>query len=310
VSRVIGYGHAGGIAVDFFFLLSGFLVTGSILSRGLLNYSVSRFLRLFPALWVYLIVVVFLVGPLLSNLSISTYFQNEQTWMYLLRLGGGYATEWFLPGVFENNKLKGVNGSIWSVILEVRMYLWLAFFYVLSVFRSRLIFNFFAFFLVVLVWFGLVGVPGVSGSTDNHMALLFLLGAVLYVNRDLIEVSPLFILTGFSLAAITHGTDKFQYAYILLLVSAFLTMAFLKNASWMDKFGDYSYGVYLWGWPVQQILAVVFPDASPTENALSAMLLALLLAIFSWHFVEKPALKLKDAVCGFFMQFSARFQRV
>ena len=293
VTQITGYAHAGGVAVDFFFLLSGFLVTASIRKRGVLSYLVSRVLRLFPALWAFLLIMVFFIGPIMSKLPIGEYYFHAQTWNYFLHLGGGLSTEWFLPGVFEDNRSKGVNGSIWSVILEIRMYLYLALFYILGVFRSRLIFNSVFGLLVVMVWSGSLAMPGISGETDIHVALLFAIGCFLNINKDLIEVSPLLILVAFAVAGATHGTEQFQYGYILVLVLIFCVTAFLKHASWMDRFGDYSYGVYLWGWPVQQVMASYFPQASAHANALMSMVIAFVLAFASWHLIEKRVLTFK-----------------
>lgn len=304
VSTVTGYAHAGGVAVDFFFLLSGFLVTGSLLKRGALSYIVSRSLRLFPALWVYLLVATFVLGPVLTTVPLSSYFFDPQTYKYLMSLGLGWSTEWFLPGVFEQNRSHGVNGSIWSVILEIRMYLYLLLMYALGVFSSRLRFNSSVFALVILVWSGTITVPGVSGSTDNHVALLFCVGSLLYVNRDLVTLQPLVILSAFALAAVTHNTDKFQYAYIFLLICLFCIVAFIKNGHYFNRFGDYSYGVYLWGWPVQQVIAMLAPDASALFNAGVSMLVSLFLAILSWHLVEKRALELKPGVDLFLKKFN------
>ena len=299
VTEVTGYAHAGGVAVDFFFLLSGFLVTASLLKRGALSYVASRFLRLFPALWVYLLITTFIAGPVLSTLPLSDYFSDQQTYKYLMNLGLGLSTEWFLPGVFEQNRSHGVNGSIWSVILEIRMYLYLLLIYILGFFKSRLRFNISLLFLVVLVWSGVIAIPGISGSTDSHVALLFCIGSFLYVNRDSVVAQPLVVLGAFALAAATHNTDKFQYAYIFLLTCLFCSVAFLKAGSFFNRFGDYSYGVYLWGWPVQQVVVMLMPDVSAPLNAVISMLLSLLVAFLSWHLVEKRGLQLKPKVDQF-----------
>jgi peptidoglycan/LPS O-acetylase OafA/YrhL len=296
VTKITGYAHAGGVAVDFFFLLSGFLVTASVIKRGVFSYLTSRALRLFPALWAYVVIMTLIAGPLLTTLPLGEYLQHPQTWNYLVHLGAGWTTEWFLPGVFESNRSHGVNGSIWSVIVEIRMYLYLALFYVLGGFKSRLRFNILVGVLVTLVWSDVIAIPGIVGSTDKHVALFFVIGCFLHVNRDLIAISPMTILGAFALAAITHGTDKFQYAYTFLLTALFCVTAFLKEGHWVDRYGDYSYGVYLWGWPVQQVVTLVAPDASAIANALVSMVLSLLLAIASWHLVEQRVLDLKPKV--------------
>jgi peptidoglycan/LPS O-acetylase OafA/YrhL len=299
VARITGYAHAGGVAVDFFFLLSGFLVTSSIINRGLVSYIISRTLRLFPALWIYLLIIIFFIGPIFSNLPVSDYFESQQTWKYLISIGTGYSTEWFLPGLFENNRSKGVNGSIWSVIVEIRMYLYLALFYLLGFFRSKIIFNFTLSFLVIAVWSDSFSVPGISGSTDKHVALLFCIGSALYINRSQVVITPLYFILAFALSGATYKTNGFQFGYILLLVGFFIATAFMSGMNWIDKLGDYSYGVYLYGWPVQQLMATIFPAESAIFNALSSMLLSLLLACASWHLIEKKALNFKNPAVRF-----------
>lgn len=76
----------GSIAVDVFFVTSGFLVAGSLMRRpGLLSYFKSRALRIYPALWVVNILTVFLVAPVLTTVTLPEYFSNSQTWRYFLK---------------------------------------------------------------------------------------------------------------------------------------------------------------------------------------------------------------------------------
>ncbi|SIQ69238.1 Peptidoglycan/LPS O-acetylase OafA/YrhL, contains acyltransferase and SGNH-hydrolase domains [Aromatoleum tolulyticum] len=294
VMRITGFAHAGGVAVDLFFLMSGFLVTASILKRGVFVYARSRMLRLFPALWVYLGITTLVIGPWVSSLSVFDYFSNGQTWAYLYHLGFGLTTEWFLPGVFEELKNKGVNGSIWSVIVEIRMYIIVAVVYLSGCLTNRSLFNVLALLVVVGVWSGLLEVPGVKGETDNHVALLFLIGAFLYVNRGSVVVSPIYFIFALAVAGMTHGTPKFVYGYNLVLICVFIFLVFRSFGAFMDRLGDYSYGVYLWGWPVQQLVMLLFPQATPGVNAFVSSVVALTIGVASWHLVEKPCLALKD----------------
>lgn len=290
------YAHFGGLAVDFFFLLSGFLVCGSIKNSGLLRYTASRALRLFPGLWFNLIVVVFVLGSILTTLPLKDYLGHAQTWRYLSQLGLGISTEWSLPGVFADNRFDSMNGSIWSVILEIRMYLYLAAAYMLGLLRNRVVFNSAFALVALLVWSDTIVIPGVAGTTDVHMALLFTLGAFLYMNRDIVTISPTFVLSAIAIAMVSFGTPNFQFGYILLLICLFILLAFMPTFSWVDRIGDYSYGVYLWGWPVQQTLALLWPEQGHLTNALCAMAISTALAAFSWHWIEKPALSLKKFI--------------
>lgn len=297
VAVTTGYAFLGGVAVDLFFLISGFLVTASILNGGVKNYIVSRVLRIFPALWVNLILVTFVLGGVVTTLSITDYLASGEVWSYFTGLALAYKGGFFLPGVFSQNYNQAVNGSIWSVLIEVWLYVIVLCFYLLGVMRSRAIFNTVFFVLIVMVWNDNSYLPVfLRGSTNAHVCLMFYIGSFLYINRDSIPVSPYFMLVALFLAGITIGTDKFAYGYIFLLVTFFCTVSFLKQFAWMDKWGDYSYGVYLYGWPAQQLTAWAFPNFSGMQNCLMASAIALICGVASWHLVEKRALRLKKFV--------------
>lgn len=294
VAVTTGYAFIGGVAVDLFFLISGFLVTASILNSGVKNYVISRVLRIYPALWVNLILVTFVMGSIVTTLSVTEYLTNGEVWSYFKGLAFTYQGGFFLPGVFTQNHDKAVNGSIWSVLIEVWLYIAVLFFYVFGIMRNRAIFNTLFFVLIVMIWNDKSYLPAsLSGATMLHVCLLFYIGSFLYINRDSVPVSPYFILIALFLAGITLGTEKFAYGYILLLVTFFCSVSFLKQFSWMDKWGDYSYGVYLYGWPAQQLTAWAFPGFSGTQNCLTASAIALICGIASWHLIEKRALRLK-----------------
>lgn len=293
LGTITHYAHFGGLAVDFFFLLSGFLVCGSIKSSGVFRYSASRVLRLFPGLWFNLFIVVFVLGGIVTTMPLKEYLTHAQTWRYLSQIGLGMGSEWTLPGVFTGNRYDSMNGSIWSVIVEIRMYLYLAVAYMLGVLRNRVIFNVVFALISLLVWTETIHIPGVAGATDVHVALLFALGCFLYMNKELVTVSPTFVLSAVAIALVSIGTPNFQFGYILILVCLFILLAFMPTFSWVDRIGDYSYGIYLWGWPVQQTLVLIWPEQSQIKNALGAMVISTILAAISWHWIEKPMLSLK-----------------
>ena len=115
----------GSIAVDVFFITSGFLVTSSLLNRqSTIEFVWARVLRIFPALLAMLLLTVFALGVFLTSLPISAYFSLPMTYIYLaknatLLMGVAYN----LPGVFDSNPYKSaVNGSLWTMPHEVRMY--------------------------------------------------------------------------------------------------------------------------------------------------------------------------------------------
>lgn len=289
-----GYAFAGGVAVDLFFLISGFLVTASILNGGVKNYVISRALRIYPALWVNLILVTFVLGGIVTTLPLSEYLTSHEVWVYFKGLALTYKGGFFLPGVFTQNADKAVNGSIWSVLIEVWLYVVVLGFYLFGLMKSRALFNTLFFIVIVAIWSDKSLVPAsLSGATLLHVSLLFYIGSFLYMNRDSVPVSPYFLLFALFLAGITLNTDKFAYGYILLLVTFFCSVSFFKQFAWMDKWGDYSYGVYLYGWPAQQFTAWAFPGFSGAQNCVMSIAIALTCGVASWHLIEKKALRLK-----------------
>ena len=119
----------GEMGLDMLFVTSGFLVTASLLGRqDLIAYLWARILRVYPGLWVMLVLTVFVLAPALTTLPRGDYYTSPLTWEYFRKcatLIGG--VRYSLPGVFENVPLKGeFNGSLWTMPVEVRMYLYLA----------------------------------------------------------------------------------------------------------------------------------------------------------------------------------------
>jgi len=119
----------GTIAVDVFFITSGFLVSGSLLTRrSIVEYLCARGLRIFPALLVMIAVTVCCLGVYFTDVPLASYFAAPETHRYVVKnatliTGAAY----YLPGVFEQNPYNGgVNGSLWSMPHEVRLYAILA----------------------------------------------------------------------------------------------------------------------------------------------------------------------------------------
>ena len=132
--------YGGKVAVFLFFAISGFLVTNSYLRRPLLGrFVAARILRIYPAYVVCLVVTLVLTGFFFTGLPIAAYFSESDTWHYLLHNLGLTGLHYTLPGAFEHSRAYPgvVNGSLWSLALEARLYLYLAALALLQVFRYR-----------------------------------------------------------------------------------------------------------------------------------------------------------------------------
>ena len=115
------WGHIG---VAIFFVTSGFLVTESWRRRpGAGGYLLKRVLRIWPAFLMMIGLSVFVVGPIVTDRSLHSYFTSPQTWGYLLHNAVMSPITFLLPGVFRHQPLSGVNGSLWTLPFEVLAYL-------------------------------------------------------------------------------------------------------------------------------------------------------------------------------------------
>ena len=298
----LGYESGGGIAVAMFFVISGYLVTGSFLrSRGIGEYVKKRSLRLLPALCVVVVLSAFAMGPLLSALNVREYVQHPQTWLYLRNcaLYIGYS----LPGVFADNPYPhAVNGSLWTLPVEGVMYLlvlglgWRKSLNPLTLAAAITGLGVFQFLLIDslglsnAVWGNLFLVPA-----SAKLGLFFLSGAFLYVTRKRIAMRNPIAWTMLAALLGTVHTPIGPFIFQCTLPYLTIWIAF-ANVSWMNRFGrygDFSYGIYLYAFPVQQTLVHMFGIMSVPRFAGLAFAVTLLLAAASWHCVEKPALAWK-----------------
>lgn len=294
--------YSGSLAVDMFFVISGFLVTGSYLHRANLEtFLKSRALRVLPAYAACMILTAFVLGAVYTDLPLWDYLISPATRGYVtVNMQFGTDLVWNLPGVFTHNPHPDtVNGSIWTLPAEVRMYLCVAILGMLGVLRKRWLANATFAALLVVGIFKPDQLPLVPHPDFFRLAAFFLAGAFCYLNRDWIPVSDWLMLALIVLAFAAHRSFMFPWALGGVFAYGSLWFAYRPNFHFFNRFGDYSYGLYLWGFPVEQAVAHWFN--APTRPLLIFALslpLTLLCAMLSWHFVEKPALTLKKKVAA------------
>jgi peptidoglycan/LPS O-acetylase OafA/YrhL len=293
------------MAVDVFFVTSGFLVTASLINRrDVLAFLWARALRIYPALWVMLALTVFVLAPSLTSLSVADYFRAPQTYEYFVKCatlisGVRYA----LPGVFDSMPVKGeFNGSLWTLPIELRLYLYLAAgWLILTAAPARrlqamtIIAPLASAVLLVIVLRGrLLGAPF---NTADIRAFMFLYGATLYLWRDKVPLraSILFAALGCLLLA-SFSRSAFFVAYVFCLAPLVVHLAYLPKGRIrsFNDWGDCSYGVYIYAFPVQQTLAFLIPGMSLLTMLVLSGSATISIAALSWHAIEKRALTRKD----------------
>lgn len=290
------------LGVYTFFIISGFLITQSLeRSSSIFSFYWKRFLRIFPALFVVIFLSVFVLGFFLTDLNFGEYFKNPITYRYL----GGvtlYRLTFDLPGVFKENPLPStVNGSLWTLPYEWTCYFFLSCLVLLVKKRKNFLLLSSFFLLMFARWFwrdNLDKMIPILLINLNHLlnySLFFFSGIVAYVYKDLLKFSwPLALLCIF---LIFINSTKIWGIYILYCLLAYLILylAIIK-LPWQNFLvgRDYSYGLYIWAFPVQQILVkFFFPGLNIYTLAFLTFLCTMPLAILSWHLIEKPCLKFK-----------------
>lgn len=289
---IIGYGYSGSLALDIFFLASGYLVTASLINRDdLFTYLKARALRIVPGLAVCLLLTVLVLGPALTSLSLPEYFGHKQTATYFWKNLSLFSVYFNLPGMFEGNPRTEINGSLWTLTYEVRMYIILAVLGIFSLARCRRILLAVVAAALILDFFN----PSlIAGSNSFRLGIFFFLGSTIYLFRDSIPLNWKLLAAVFAIAILMHGRAHYHSAYILVVAYTAFWLAYKPNLSWYNRFGDYSYGLYIYAFPVQQSLKHAFPEIWPLPLFSMTVPITWLLAMASWHWVEKPALRLKD----------------
>jgi peptidoglycan/LPS O-acetylase OafA/YrhL len=296
--RYLGCMWSGGVAVYAFFIISGFLVTASYLHRNsLVDYLSARVLRIMPGLLVCLLLTTCVLGPLVSTVSLRQYMADPQTKDYLVNNLCLISTRYHLPGIFAGNPDRAMNGPLWSLLLEVRMYLVLGVLGMLGLIARKRMYNVVVSSLIIV---GTFEPRAFSFMTDNSNDLacccLFALGSLIYVNRDQVPLDGRILGLFFFLAVLFYDTNRFQVAWCGLLTYGVIWLAYVPKLPWFHRMGDYSYGVYIYGWPVAQVVRMYLPTATPMVNTMLSVPITLGIAMLSWHLVEKPALSLKRYV--------------
>ncbi|HWS77843.1 MAG TPA: acyltransferase [Thermomonas sp.] len=288
--------YSGDIAVMMFFVISGFMVSGSYLARAnLADFMTARLLRIVPAFLFVLVACALIVGPLFTTLDAAGYFSSADVHRYITRnLAFSSEMAWTLPGVFTDHRMTSVNGSLWTLPAEMRMYLLVAAMGVFGLLRN---WRFGTVALLALLVAGVMHPRLLPVHTDwLRLGAFFCVGILAQLHKDRIEIRHDVMLALGVLTYISYNTQSFVWLLGLSISYFCFWFAYRTRHVELGKLGDPSYGIYLWGWPVQQVTVSVFPGITPMPNFLASAMAAIALGILSWHFIERPALSLKGRV--------------
>lgn len=312
------------IGVKIFFLIGGYLITKSFLSdSNIIRYSLKRILRIWPPLAVYTCFAAFILGPILSELTVSEYFSNRNLWLYFKNLR--FYVTYALPGVFTQNPYpNAINGSLWTLPVEVAMYIIVPIIITFSKKRkdgslyTALLATFTGLVCLIQIlhhlyfpsWrFVIYGTDIAQAMELVPFYLIGMLYAVTPVKKYLnIEVAFILVLFCSCMKFETVGQLIMLYLvfpYIIFSI-ALIEKPFFGN--FMNR-TEISYGIYLYGFFVQQIIVYYFLKYLKVLPSFSiclliSLLVTTILAYLSSIFIEKPSQKLCNYLTKKFVNFS------
>jgi peptidoglycan/LPS O-acetylase OafA/YrhL len=322
LTRIFGTISFGILAVDGFFIISGYLITKSYLSSAPVNYLFKRILRIYPGFIVAFIVSIILCLYVSSHslaMPVKEFFDNIVNLFFLISpdIKTAYPRSFYpLP-----------NGAMWSISYEFHCYLIIMLFGVLGIFgRKNLLLSITILLLAASLIHPEKYTPYALGATpssihkstelgirllhrikaallrspldDIRLLGIFLVGSCYYIFRDAIPYRGHFAAIAAVLLTICMFSNRLAEpglavfgGYIIfwfaLHVEAFPISKFFNKT-------DLSYGIYLYAWPIQKVLISRVPHIGPYELSISTFILCVIAAYFSWTFIEKPFLNLKS----------------
>jgi peptidoglycan/LPS O-acetylase OafA/YrhL len=293
----LGTGLAG-LAVDAFFVASGFLITASYANRAhLASFIEARVLRIYPALWVALFFTAVVVAGSATTLPAGEYFSHPKFWGYVVGTGTLLNLQFHLPGVFADLPWpQGVNGSLWTLPIELTLYALVGAAGWLGLLHQRAAAN--LLFVIGLLLY--LRAPQLTETAQQlkvaDLMLCFGLGGFLFVNREQIPMGFVPMSALLALAWALRATPYGKLAALVALAYGLLLFAYhpLLRLPSLDRWGDFSYGLYIYAFPVQQGLVWLHGgQVTPLGLFFQAFPITFGLAVASWFLVERPALRLK-----------------
>lgn len=313
----------GTIAVEIFFILSGFLITASYLrSTSIFRYAWHRFLRIYPGLWFCLIFTAFVIAPVVFFFAnygnFSDYFSSPDNnpFTYIQANLINPRQQIRIANLFETNPWSSdLNGSLWTLWFEIKYYMLVPLLGLCGLLtkRKRLFLGIFLVIFLIYILQLLVpatrefffDIPYLSLYTENGMytwkgkrlLLYFMAGSLLFLYRKRVNMDskPLFMM---AVLGTLLGFTILPHDLICIIVLPYLIFwlaihlpfqNFEKNIQ-----GDYSYGLYIYGYPVQQTLTCFGLHQYGFGIYFFLSIIGTLpLAIASWHYIEKPFCKFK-----------------
>lgn len=299
ISFIMGneFKNTGSRVMSFFFL-SGMLITYSLLKKNdVIAFIIARVFRIYPAYIVVILFTALVIGPIFTNLSLHDYLTNSEVTSYIIK-NLKLSMQWTLPELFPDNYYPSINSSIWTIPFEIYAYALFLCLYILGVFINKKFATLIACMVVLDTALGTHYIFSwiSSDSLPRFIPLAFAFGSLLVLWRDKIKINFQLVIACWVLHYLfKHTLTSLSLAYMAL----FVTLLFIFSTPLMLKFKpkiDISYGVYLWGYPIQQIIIHFFPKFNSNSLTIAAIIVCTFIGILSWYLIEKPSMNLEKKI--------------
>lgn len=291
----------GSLAVIVFFCISGYFISKSMDRKGdVLDFLIARGLRLYPGLVVVLVLTVIALGPAFSSEPLGQYWSNGAVYSYLPKNLSLKYLQYGLPGVFKTNPYPdAINGSLWSLFYEVFCYsgvVAIAILYKTQGRRGPWLASalYAAFYIVPLCNAHLARVVDetITLKHIHDLSLPFFLGMIAYHFRRIVILHVGLFVPLLLTLALLRDSDRFYEALVVATSYGTFLFGFAVDGAirTYNRLGDFSYGTYIYAFPVQQMIVASMPSLSPLLLMTLSFPVTLLFAVTSWHLVERPAL--------------------
>jgi peptidoglycan/LPS O-acetylase OafA/YrhL len=302
-----GYMIFSFLGVKGFFIISGYLIFQSLeRSHSIVDYLTKRILRIFPALIILLtltLVAVYFIYPTKQ----TAYLLDPEIYKYFLGNSILFMPHFFIKGVFESQYSHAINGSLWTIEFEFLFYIALLCLYPLRKNKNtlKLVIGLVLIFLFIGNLFYMSDLKKVNSPINLEfvfdLGTYFLMGSfIACFNWAHIPFKKVIFALSICILLIAI---YFKMNYTMVQLSLPFIILFLgkqksKLASVSHRFlGDPSYGIYLYGFPVQQFI-IYFFKPSTIELLVSSTIISFAIGYLSWMIIEKNALKYKNIFSG------------
>jgi peptidoglycan/LPS O-acetylase OafA/YrhL len=277
----------------------------------------ARGLRLLPGLWTCLIVTAIVIAPiavLIQGGSAAKLLLSRAPYEYILGNSAVQLLKHDIAGTPSGIPWLGEwNGSLWTLFWEALCYVAIAGLGIAGLLRRRWVIP--VLLALMLYWSALLpaDTPFIEAPPGAHVRLdaatqqlltngiavrfgaMFLAGALLYRFRSVIPARWSLVAVSVSIVLAASALPNYRVIGAIPLAYAIIVSGALIRNKRLGLKTDLSYGVYIYAYPIEQLLVVCgLAFLNPVILAIIATAATLPLAALSWHLVEKPAISLKS----------------